>query len=321
MPRTMVVSLLAIGLLLAGRTAAFDLQAHRGGRGLMPENTMAAFERALKVGVTTLETDLAMTRDGVLVLSHDPLLNPALTRTPDGRWLTSPGPAIHSLSLDELHRFDVGRLDPASSYARQWPLQTAVDGAGLPTLAQLLALGPRGVRFNLETKITPTSGSDVPPAEQFARALVEEIRRSGQADRVTVQSFDWRTLVALRRLAPDIPTACLTIQSANFDTVRAEADGASRWHAGLKLADHGGSLPRLVRAAGCSTWSPFWRNLTAELVDEARALGLAVLPWTVNDPADLDRTIALGVDGLITDYPDRARAALAARGLALPPAR
>lgn len=317
----MVVSLLAIALLLANRAGAFDLQAHRGGRGLMPENTMAAFEHALKIGVTTLETDLAMTRDGVLVLSHDPLLNPALTRTPDGRWLASPGPAIRSLTLDELHRFDVGRLDPASSYGRQWPLQAAVDGAGLPMLAQLLALGPRGVRFNLETKITPTSGSDVPPAEQFARALVEEIRRSGQAERVTVQSFDWRTLVASRRLAPEIPTACLTIQSANFDTVRAEADGASRWHAGLKLADHGGSLPRLVRAAGCSTWSPFWRNLTGELVQEAKALGLAVLPWTVNDPADLDRMIALGVDGFITDYPDRARAAMAARGLALPPAR
>lgn len=317
----MVVSLLTIGLLLAGRAAAFDLQAHRGGRGLMPENTMAAFEHALKLGVTTLETDLAMTRDGVLVLSHDPVLNPALTRTPDGRWLAAPGPAIHSLLLDELHRFDVGRLDPASSYARQWPQQVAVDGAGLPTLAQLLALGPRGVRFNLETKITPTSGSDVPPTEEFARALVEEIRRSGQAKRVTVQSFDWRTLVAFRRLAPEIPTACLTIQSANFDTVRAEADGASRWHAGLKLADHGGSLPRLVRAAGCSTWSPFWRNLTGELVQEAKALGLAVLPWTVNDPVDLDRMLALGVDGLITDYPDRARTAMAARGFALPPAR
>jgi glycerophosphoryl diester phosphodiesterase len=321
MPRTIVVSLLAIGLLLAGRAAAFDLQAHRGGRGLMPENTMAAFEHALGIGVTTLETDLAMTRDGVLVLSHDPLLNPALTRTPDGRWLAAPGPAIHALTLDELHRYDVGRLDPASSYARQWPQQTAVDGAGLPTLAQLLALGPRGVRFNLETKITPTSGSDVPPAEEFARALVEEIRRSGQAKRITVQSFDWRTLVAVRRLAPEIPTACLTIQSANFDTVRVEADGASRWHAGLKPADHGGSLPQLVRAAGCSTWSPFWRNLTGELVQEAKALGLAVLPWTVNEPADLDRMIALGVDGLITDYPNRARVAMAARGLALPPAR
>jgi glycerophosphoryl diester phosphodiesterase len=320
------VILFCMWAVTATNSGAFDLQAHRGGRGLAPENTLAAFEQALALGVTTLETDLAMTRDGVLVLSHDPRLNPALTRGPDGRWLEGEGPAIFSLTHSELAQFDVGRLNPDSGYARQWPAQRPVDGARIPTLAELFALArDSAVRFNIETKLTPDTTRDgvgeTPAAERFARAVIEETRRAGLERRVTVQSFDWRTLVAVRQLAPEIATACLTIQTANNDTVRPEADGASRWHAGLRLADHGGSVPRLAKAAGCGVWSPFWRNLTPALVEEAQALGLAVLPWTVNEPADLDRMVSLGVDGLITDYPDRARAVLAARGLPLPSAR
>ena len=315
-----------VSAMLYTSSGAFDLQAHRGGRGLAPENTRAAFEQALAIGVTTLEADLAMTRDGVLVLSHDPRLNPALTRGADGRWLDDTGPAIFSLTRSELAQFDVGRLNPESHYARQWPAQRPVDGSQIPTLAELFALAVgSAVRFNVETKITPEvagdGGGDTPEAERFARAVVDEIRRAGLERRVTVQSFDWRTLVAVRQLAPEIVTACLTIQTANNDTVRPEADGVSSWHAGLRLADHGDSVPRLVKAAGCAIWSPFWRNLSPGLVQEAHALGLGVLPWTVNEPADLDRMVGLGVDGLITDYPDRARAVLEARGLPMATAR
>jgi glycerophosphoryl diester phosphodiesterase len=318
--------LACVSAMLYTSSGAFDLQAHRGGRGLAPENTLAAFEQAMAIGVTTLEADLAMTRDGVLVLSHDPRLNPALTRGADGRWLDGTGPAIFSLTRSELTQFDVGRLNPESQYAWQWPAQRPVDGSRIPTLAELFALAAgSAVRFNIETKITPEVArdgvGDTPNAERFARAVVDDIRRVGLDRRVTVQSFDWSTLVAVRQLAPEIVTACLTIQTANNDTVRPEADGASRWHAGLRLADHGGSVPRLVKAAGCAIWSPFWRNLSPGLVEEAHALGLAVLPWTVNEPADLDRIVGLGVDGLITDYPDRARAVLKARGLPMPAAR
>src|SRR5436190_1407029 len=106
---------------------AFDLQGHRGARGLAPENTLAAFARALEIGVTTLETDLAVTKDGVIVLSHDPVLNPDIVRGPDGQWLSAPGPAINTLTLEELKRFDIGRLDPSSKYARQFPDQKPAD--------------------------------------------------------------------------------------------------------------------------------------------------------------------------------------------------
>ncbi len=308
----------------AVRTAPFDLQAHRGGRGLAPENTLAAFRRALAIGVTTLETDVAVTRDGVPVLAHDPRLNPDIVRGPDGGWLRGTGPAIRSLMLQELQRYDVGRLDPQTRYARQWPQQQPADGETFPTLASLFALagahvaaGGRPPRFNLETKLTPDSGDDTLPPAEYARVLVDAVRSAGLTDRVTIQSFDWRTLVEVRRIAPEIPTACLTIESEGMNTVRSGADGISPWHAGIG-GERLPSLPMRIRDAGCSIWSMFWRNLTVSSAQEARALGLKLLPWTVNDPAEMGRLIDLGVDGLITDYPDRLRRVLVERGIPAP---
>jgi glycerophosphoryl diester phosphodiesterase len=159
----------------------------------------------------------------------------------------------------------------------------------------------------------------VPDPTAFARLVLAAIDRSGMAERITVQSFDWRTLIEIKRLRPGQPTACLTIAAQSMNTVSADASGASPWHAGLKMADYG-SLPKLVKAAGCETWSMFWRDLTPPLAAEAKALGLMVLPWTVNDPDEMARLVDLGVDGLITDYPDRLRKVLAAKGIALPPA-
>ncbi|HTN50299.1 MAG TPA: glycerophosphodiester phosphodiesterase [Burkholderiaceae bacterium] len=311
-----LIALLATGG--PGIATAFDLEAHRGGRGVAPENTLPAFAQALAAGVTTLETDLALTRDGVLVLSHDPYLNPVLTRGPDGRWLEAKGPVIRSLTLEQLSAYDVGRLNPDSEYARLWPDQRPADGARVPTLAALFTLArERRVRFNIETKLTPDDGDAAAGPATFAGAVVDTVRRAGMSERVVVQSFDWRTLIEVNQLAPEIATSCLTAQTATLDTVRPEGDGASRWHAGLRAADHGESLIELVRAAGCSIWSPFWGNLTPELLAEAHAARLKVVPWTVNDPETIEALAALGVDGLITDYPERARRILTARGVAI----
>ena len=302
--------------------AAIDLQGHRGARGLAPENTLAAFRTAIDIGVSTLETDLALTADDVLVLSHDPALNRALTRTGDGRWLPADGPPIRTLTWGELRAYDVGRIDPSLDYAKTLTRQAAVDGERMPSLAQLFALardarspGGRPTRFNIETKLTPTSAVPTASAEEFAHAVARAVVAAGMTERVTVQSFDWRSLRALNRIAPSIRTVCLTIETNGMNTVREDANGASPWHDGLKQSTYGGSLPRTVQAAGCAAWSPFWRNLTPELVAEAHGLGLAVVPWTVNEPADMERMLDLGVDGLITDYPDRARGVLAQRGV------
>ena len=300
---------------------AFDLQGHRGARGLRPENTLAAFSFALATGVTTLETDLAVTKDGVLVISHDPFLNPDLVRGPDGRWIAGRGAPIHSLTLAELKRYDIGRLDPGSAYARQFPEQRAEDGERFPTLDELFALvksKSRPARLNIETKITPDNVGETVDAETFAQLTVDAIRGSGLAGEATIQSFDWRTLVAAKTRAPEIETVCLTIETEGNDTVRRAADKPSPWLAGFDLRAHDGSLPRIVKAAGCGTWSPFWRNVTAASVSESQALGLKVLPWTVNDPRDIARMIDMRVDGVITDYPDRARRVMADKGIPLP---
>jgi glycerophosphoryl diester phosphodiesterase len=308
-------------MIVAPPVGAFDLQGHRGARGLAPENTLAAFAKALEIGVTTLETDLAVTSDGVLVLSHDPVLNPDIVRGADGSWLSAPGPAINTLTLAELKRFDVGRIDPSSRYARQFPAQKPVDGQRFPTLAQLFDLvgsSGRVVRFNIETKLSPDSQAQSPDPDTFARLAVEAIRSAGLASRATIQSFDWRSLLVAKKLAPEIETVCLTDPS----TLRDKSDGTGRtpspWLAGLDPADHGGSIPRLVKAAGCGSWSPPFSELTPALVEEAHGLALKVVPWTVNSRDDMARTIDMKADGLIADYPDRAREVMAEKGMPLP---
>jgi glycerophosphoryl diester phosphodiesterase len=148
--------------------------------------------------------------------------------------------------------------------------------------------------------------------------VLAEIDRAHMRDRVVVQGFDWRALVAMKKLAPDIPTSCLTSRSRGFDTMTPGPEGRSPWHAGLALADHGGSVPALVKAAGCSIWSPLAANVTPEAVADAHARGLQVLPWTVDDPALMRKLIDQGVDGIITDYPDRLRSVMQATGVPLP---
>ena len=314
---------LALAGAAPGATSAFDLQGHRGARGLAPENTLPAFERALAIGVHTLELDIGLTRDGVVVISHDPRLNPDITRGPDGQFLDGPGPLIHQHTLAELQRYQLGRLRPGSRYAAQFPDQVPADGTRLPTLAALFDLvqhsGNTAVRFDIETKLSPLAPDDTASPEALTRALVAEIRSAGLAARCTIQSFDWRSLQWVQREAPEIATAYLTARQRWLDNVAPDADGRSPWTAGFKLREHG-SVPRLVKAAGGRIWSAHFKDLDAAQVREAQGLGLQVLAWTVNEPADIAALLDLGVDGLISDRPDRVRAEMARRGMALPPA-
>jgi glycerophosphoryl diester phosphodiesterase len=300
---------------------AFDLQGHRGTRGLAPENTLAAFRRALEIGVPTLETDLAITRDRKIVLSHEAVLNPDIVRDSKGTWVIAPTPTILSLDLETIRSFDVGRLRPGTKYAAQWPLQHPADGERMPTLDELFALAkswPKPVRLNIETKLSPTKPDETVKPDEFARVVVDAVRAAGMFDRVTMQSFDWRTLLEARRLTPDITTVCLTIDTERTSNVRTGDGSQSPWLGGVDTAARAGSVPNLVKAAGCAAWSPFWRNVTPDLVAQSHDLGLKVVPWTVNEPAEMARLIDMKVDGLITDYPDRARTVMAAKGLELP---
>lgn len=242
-------------LLLAVLPAfAFDLQGHRGARGLAPENTIAAFEKALAIGVTTLELDVAITADGVAVVHHDLTLNPAVTRDEAGRWLPARGPLLRDLPLATLASYDVGRMDPSSSYAREFPEQQPHDGARIPTLAQLFArvqaLGADDVRFNIEIKTQPTQASSTAAPQQFVDKIVEAVRAAGMERRALIQSFDWGALQRVRVTAPDLALSFLTVQNNRLNHPRDPA-----WTGGLLLRDFPG-VPHMVKAAGGRVWAP-----------------------------------------------------------------
>jgi glycerophosphoryl diester phosphodiesterase len=318
-----IVCAAAAATLIMGPLArAFDLEGHRGARGLAPENTLPAFAAAMRIGVTTLELDIGMSKDDVVVISHDSFLNPDHTRSPDGNFLQGRGPAIRALTLAELKRYDVGRLKPGSSYAASFPEQEAMDGIAIPTLAELFELvraaNADHIRFNIETKLTPASAADTPDPETFAAALASAVREAKLVERVSIQSFDWRTLVAMRRIAPEIERVCLTIDGGPGDTLHRGESAASTWTAGFNVDAYDGSVPRLVAAAQCAAWSPLFHNLSPDSFAQAKALGLSVIPWTVNDRAQMQQLIALGVDGIITDYPNRLRTLMAENGMPLP---
>lgn len=288
----------------------YDLQGHRGARGLAPENTLPAFMRALDLGVNTLELDTGLTKDDVVVISHDPVLNPDLVRDASGQWVTDKI-AIRSLTYEQLSKFDVGRIRPGSRYAETFAKQQAMDNTGIPTLDTLFEMvrqrGKEKVRFNIETKLSPLKPEETASPEAMVRALLAVIEKNNVASRVTIQSFDWRTLQISQKLAPNIPTAYLTIQQGQLNNAGDALKGtASPWTAGL-AAREGESLASLIKRAGGKVWSPFWRDLTQPLIAESQAQGIQVIPWTVNVLADMERLLDWGVDGIITDYPNLLR--------------
>jgi glycerophosphoryl diester phosphodiesterase len=300
-----------------------ELQGHRGARGLWPENTLAGFARAIELGVSAVELDCGVTRDGVVVVTHDAELNPDCTRDARGRFLSAPGPPILELTYAQLQSYDVGRLRPGSAYAARFPHQQPVDGERIPRLADVLRLvrtrGRERVRVAIEVKTFPEQPRLTLEPEPFAQALRLDVECTGTAALVAILAFDWRVLRAVQRLMPQVATVALTEQQPGGDTVRIHSAHPSPWLGGLDPGQFDGSVVRLVHATGAGTWGPDHLDLDAQRVEQAHALGLRVVPWTVNEPADMERLLAFDVDGMTSDRPDVLRALLEQRGLAVPP--
>src|SRR3984885_6841589 len=300
---------------------AFDIEAHRGGRALFPENTLASFANALTMGVSTLELDIGVTQDGALVVSHERGLNLDLARDANGVYVAPPGTPFVELSLEDVKTYDVGQIRPGSAYAAQFPDQHALPGTRIPTLSEVLALvrksGDSHVRLNIETKIDPNHPEESPEPQRFVTLLLDLLQAEKFSDRVTIQSFDWRTLQLVQKLAPAIPTVYLSLQKGPGATIA--LDKASEWTAGFDPADYGHSLPRTIQAAGGAIWSPYFRDVDAALIAEAHRLGLKVVVWTVNKPDNIAAMIDIGVDGIISDHPDVLRKVAGEKGIVLPP--
>jgi glycerophosphoryl diester phosphodiesterase len=294
---------------------AFDLQGHRGARGLWPENTLGGFERTLALGVDTFELDVAMTRDGVVVISHDPQLNPDHTRDATGRF---PCPFRARHLRRGLRRARALRRGPHPAReqlrARASAATTARRGAD-PAPRRPVRAGRQhgwasGAHLNIEVKVFPLQPELTAAPEPFTRALLAVIDAAGMAARSTIQCFDWRVLNLVHRLAPGVATGALTDQQGDDDTLCLGAAAPSPWLGGLDARQFGGSVPRLAKASGAGTWSPDYLDLSAAQVAEAHVLGLLVVPWTVNNPADMRRIVAMNVDGMISDRPDLLQALL-----------
>lgn len=313
---------LAAGILLAGMTAACQTTSgggtaadqavlegatvvgHRGAAGLRPENTLPAVEAGLAAGADAVEVDVQLSANGVPVVYHDLRLKPALTRGPDGDWLAEPGPAVSGLTVAALRRYDVGRLDPRNDYAKRYPAQQAVDGTRIPTLAQVLEAvkATGGAEVWIELKTDPTRAASSDP-RALAQATLDALDKAGMTGRAKLLSFDWRGLAAAE--GSGVPRVFLTAAFDNFDTLQEGAPGASPWLAGIDVDDYA-SVPAAVAAAGGDWWAPYYRQLGGRQgVAAARANGLSVGVWTVDDRGDAVRLVRLGVDAVITDRPDR----------------
>jgi len=308
-----------------------DIEAHRGGIGLTTENTLEAFANALELGVTTIELDIQITEDGEAVVTHDRQVSdlkcddtaPAFAGDPEFPYV---GDYIRNLTLAQVWTLDCGQPLP------DFPTQEVVDGARIPLLSEVFALvdcyGANHVWFNIETKVEAGAPEQTAPREQFVEITAQEIRDAGFLNRVTIQSFDWGALMLMQEVEPRLPIVALT----NYDFLQVDQPGASPWLGGIDIDDFDDSLVAATASFGADAISPvhgFPQNgkvtdpgyvpyTTSELVAEAHAAGMAVVPWTIDDPATMASLLDAGVDGIITNYPDRLRDLLAERGYQLP---
>jgi glycerophosphoryl diester phosphodiesterase len=272
------------------------------------------------MGVDTLELDMGVTKDGVVVVSHERGLNPDLARAQDGRYVAAPGTPFVKLTLAQVKKYDVGQIRPGSDYAARFPDQLAVPGTRIPTLAEVFALvrrsGDRHVRLNIETKIDPNHPDESPDPEHFVATVLAVLRRENFADRVMIESFDWRTLQLVQKQAPSIPTVYLTQEQKPEENIY--RDQPSPWTAGFDPLKYAGSVPRAVKAAGGTIWSPLYEDVDSASIKEAHKLGIKVVVWTVNKAEDMARLMDMGVDGIISDNPDVLRTVAAKKGFTLP---
>ncbi|MEU6787629.1 glycerophosphodiester phosphodiesterase family protein [Nonomuraea angiospora] len=287
-----------------------EIHGHRGARGLWPENTLPGMSRTMELGVHALELDVALTADRRLVLTHD--LTVSAVTSADRRPLRADDPLypyvgkpINALTLAQLRMLDVGVRLPRHPDDPFALTQVAMPETRMPTLGAVLGLvnayEAEGVRLHVELKSDPTRPHLTADPELFTELVVEELDRHGRLDNVAVLSFDWRIIAHAARLAPGARRFALI----ELDTLH--------WH-----DDLGDDIPAAARDAGATTLSPEHAMVDEALMAQARAAGLDVAVWTVNEAGLAARMLDLGVAGIVTDYPDRMRELWRERGMELP---
>lgn len=313
--------------------ALFDLQAHRGGLGMTTESTLQGFGKALRLGVSTLELDTQVTKDLKVVVTHDRQVSAQKCRdtapvVPGDPQYPYVGKYIKDLTLAQIKTMDCGFQQLPGH-----PEQEQIAGARMAELRDVLHLVKRykakDVTLNIETKVEAGAPEQTAPRELFVRRVFEEIRASGLERQVSIQSFDWGALKAMHKLAPRWPLVALT----NYDFLQVGKDGASPWLGGIDADDYDGDFVKAAATIpGVKALSPnygfpqngkigdpgfrFYPDPT--MIRDAHARGLKVVPWTCDDPATVAALMDMGVDGIITNYPNHVRELMADRGMQLP---
>jgi glycerophosphoryl diester phosphodiesterase len=274
-------------IMSASAQFTYDLQGHRGARGLMPENTIPAMIKALDLGATTLELDLAVTKDGIVIVSHEPYMNPVICLMPDGNEIAAGDKShnIYDMDFSEVVKYDCG-----SKFHSGFPKQVKFPIIK-PKLADLIDVVEKYVtdmglpqpNYNIEIKSSPEGdGSYHPAPKEFSDLVYQVVGERLDWSRVTIQSFDFRVLQYMHQAHPKVTLAMLVETAAKPTEQLAEL----------------GFQPQI--------YSPYFIALTREMVDLLHQKGMKIIPWTVNTTEQMERLLEMGVDGIITDYPNLA---------------
>ncbi|MGW3545393.1 glycerophosphodiester phosphodiesterase family protein [Nocardia niigatensis] len=309
----------------------FDLQAHRGGRGMTIEESLPGFAKAVELGVTTLELDIVLTADKTPVIWHDPVVQaekctdtaPAFPGDPRFPYV---GKLVHDLRYDQIRTLDCGKKLAGFQAAQELPGNRI---ATLPELFDVVKSHPGAfdaVRYNIETKIEAAHPDQSATPREFVDVILGAVERAGALGKIEIQSFDWSSLPLVQAQNSAIPTVAL------YDETTFAPN--SPWLGPIRYEEHAGNPLDAIKALGANIASPayvdpwnadakvgdkyFKLTTTAEYVRAAHGMGIKVIPWTVNDKATIGLVLDQGVDGIITDYPNRARDVLQERGYPLP---
>lgn len=294
----------------------FDLEAHRGGRDVRPENTLYSYAYAIELGATSIECDMQLTKDGQIVMSHNPILNSDITRDENGNYIENNKYDIRLMTVDELKKFDVGVMDPncGEYYDLHGKTQFTYD-AKIPTLEELMQLiqsyGDKNIVLNIETKSYPDPASagykNNADPNKFVEVFNNIVKKYDMEDRVVLQSFDWQTLIEMKKLNPNISTSALWQEQPSWgrdsESLRRYEKKKSPWLGGLDIKDYQGNPVKAAHAIGADIISPYYTEISKQDVDEAHSLGMKVVPWTVNNEKDMNMLLDMGVDGIISDKP------------------
>ncbi len=281
-------------------THAVEIYGHRGAAGLAPENTKEAIATGLALGSDVVDIDVVLTKDNEVVAYHYLNLHPDIVKDEHGQWLSDEGEAIKNLTYEQLQRYDVGGVQPGSASFREFPLQRPMGPiriAKLEELIQFAKLVKPEVRFQIEIKTNPEDPLNSATPEQFVPHLVEVLEQNGVVNDTEVHSIDWRNLVLLRELAPDVTLSYISIDGHHNTQ-------STVWTANHYLSDQHPTIPDLVKSLGGKVWCPQHDDLTKENIKRAKELGLKITTWSVDNPKDMLRMMELGVDGIITNRPD-----------------